>query len=76
MCLVIYKEQLAAILDAWGSKTDKGKKSSGEDMGQAIPAMKMNRGRVIRMFNDRNRNVNSFFFTVLVLYSAIRGKLP
>ena len=52
-------------------------------MGQAIPAMKMNRGRVIRMFNDRNRNVNSFFFlflsdffTVLVLYSAIRGKLP
>ena len=29
-------------------------------MGQAIPAMKMNRGRVIRMFNVRNRNVNSF----------------
>ena len=29
-------------------------------MGQAIPAMKMNRGRVIRMFNDRNRNVSSF----------------
>ena len=51
-------------------------------MGQVIPAMKMNKGRVIRMFNDRNRNVNSFegffliFFTVLVLYSAIRGKLP
>ena len=50
-------------------------------MGPAIPAMQMNRGRVIRMFNDRNRNVNSFvfffsFFTVLVLYSAIRGKLP
>ena len=50
-------------------------------MGQAIPAMKMNRERVIRVFNDRNRNVNYFvffliFFTVLVLYSAIRGKLP
>ena len=31
-------------------------------MGQAIPAMKMNRGRVIRMFNDRNGNVNAFVF--------------
>ena len=33
-------------------------------MGQAIPAMKMNRGRVIRMFNVRNRNVNSLFFSL------------
>ena len=37
-------------------------------MGQAIPAMKMNRGRVIRMFNDRNGNVNSFVFVFSFFY--------
>ena len=37
-------------------------------MGQAIPAMKMNRGRVIRMFNVRNRNMDSFFFFFFLLF--------